>query len=98
MVARGSSTLRDGPYSIAECAVGPAGGVLLHRRRDMAVKVERRADRRMPEALLRDLRMHASQQKLRCVAVAKIVETDPREVSAESSQEPRKLVNKALRL
>jgi hypothetical protein len=57
----------------------------------MAVEVERGADRRLPEASLRYLRMHSGEEELRRLAVAKAVQPDPRKVPAGPREEPRKL-------
>ena len=51
----------------------------------------------MTGSFLRYLRMHTGEQQLRRVAVAKVMETNAREVS-QSSEEPREFVRQALQL
>ena len=54
--------------------------VLLHCRGDVAVKVERGCHRRMPEPLLRHLRMHPGEQEVPRVSMPKVVEAHTRNV------------------
>ena len=49
-------------YGRPERGVNLRRRVLLHPRQHVAVKIERDADARMPEPLLRDLRMDAARQ------------------------------------
>src|SRR5262249_2031276 len=60
-------------YSRSKRHVELSRGVFLHRRRDVAVEVKGHGYRRMPEALLRHLRMDAGLQELRRMAMAKIM-------------------------
>jgi hypothetical protein len=85
-------------YSTTESGVDTGRGVLLHRLRDMTVKIERGRDRRVPEPFLRDFRMNTGEQELHRVTVPQIMKADPREVGAKPGEEAGKFVCQALRL
>jgi hypothetical protein len=72
-------------------------GVLLHSWQDMAIKVQCDPDTRMPEALLRNLRVNAARQKLCCVSVPQVVKPNAREI-ARLSREADKFMREAVRL
>ena len=69
----------------------------LHPWRNMRIDVHRHRDCRMAQALLHDLRMHATRQQLRRMSVAKIMEPDPRKTAYPPNQ-ISELVRKACRL
>jgi hypothetical protein len=84
-------------HTTSKSCVEPAGCVLLHGRRDVAVMVEGRRYRRMPKPLLRELRMYPDEQELCRAAMTKVMEPHPWEV-LKSGEEPRKFVRQPLRL
>ena len=65
-------------FSTPQRRVDLGGAILLHRRGDMRVQIQRDADSRMAEAFLCDLRVHPGKQELCRMTVAKVVKPDPR--------------------
>src|SRR5262249_16558786 len=68
-------------YSRPERSVESRCSIGLHRVGDVGLKVHRRGDRRVPEALLRDLGMDPIGQELGRVAMAKVVKPNTRQIS-----------------
>jgi len=54
-------------YGSTNGHVNLGGCILLHPGQNVTVKIERNADTRMAQALLRDLRMYPARKKLGCV-------------------------------
>ena len=71
-----------------------ARGILLHRRDRMGVDIQGDRDRCVAEALLHDLRVYAGLEGERRMGMAKIVETDPRQVRCHymTGKRPRRPV------
>ena len=56
-------------YGSLQSFVNALGGILLHFRHHVAVKVERHPDSGMPEPLAGDLRMHSVAKQMCCVGM-----------------------------
>lgn len=63
-------------YGTADRGVNLLGGICLHPRHDMAVKVKGNLDRGMPEVFAGNLRMDAGRQHLRRMRMPKVMGAD----------------------
>jgi len=71
--------------------------IVLHCVGDVRIKVHRRGDGGVTQALLGDLRMHAASQQLRRVAVSEVMKAHARQVPYAGKQ-VREFVSQAPRL
>ena len=81
-------------YSRPKNRVEPICCVALHVLRDVRVQVQGRCNRRVPQTLLGDLRMHAGEQELGRVAMPQVMEAHARQVS-HSGDKARELMRQA---
>src|SRR5215470_19542914 len=65
----------------AQGPIQPQGGILLHTRHDVTVRVERYAHTRVPESLADHFWADAKSQQMGGVAVAQVVKANTRESS-----------------
>ncbi|MBA8845682.1 hypothetical protein FHW02_003764 [Ochrobactrum sp. RH1CCR137] len=72
-------------YRITDHGVNLSGGVRLHSRHDMTIKVQRDPDSRMAEPFAGNLRMDTSGKQLRGVCVSEIMETNARKIETPLS-------------